>query len=161
MSDKMRWRYGDTNPVVAEVISASVIEIGDLVYQDTDDAKPASAQADGGTEAANQETFALLFLGVAMQRSKSGETSPIRVATSGVFEFDCASQTWELGADVAIDEASSGTALEDQKVTPASSVSRAIGRVAKRVGTAATSVLVDIHSVVMRGSIAEQTASST
>ncbi len=31
MTDKMRWRYGDTNPVVAPVDSATVIEIGDLV----------------------------------------------------------------------------------------------------------------------------------
>ena len=49
MSDKMRWRYGDTNPVVAAVDSATVIEIGDLVYQDVDDAKPAASQADQGS----------------------------------------------------------------------------------------------------------------
>ena len=57
MSDKMRWRYGDTNPVVAAVDSATVIEIGDLVWQDTDDAKPASSLADQGTETANQEAL--------------------------------------------------------------------------------------------------------
>jgi hypothetical protein len=50
MSDKMRWRYGDTNPVVAAVDSSTVIEIGDLLYQDTDDAKPASSQADQGSD---------------------------------------------------------------------------------------------------------------
>jgi len=42
MSDKMRWRYADTNPVVAAVDADSVIEIGDLVWQDIDDAKPAA-----------------------------------------------------------------------------------------------------------------------
>ena len=31
MSNKMRWRYGDTNPVQAPVASSTVIEIGDLV----------------------------------------------------------------------------------------------------------------------------------
>ena len=41
MSDKMRWRYGETNPVVAEVDSTTVIEIGDLLYLDGDDVKPA------------------------------------------------------------------------------------------------------------------------
>ena len=51
MANTMRWRYGDTNPVMLPVDSATVIEIGDLVYLDTDDAKPASAQADQGTEA--------------------------------------------------------------------------------------------------------------
>ncbi len=76
MSDKMRWRYGDTNPVVAAVDAATVIEIGDLVYQDTDDAKPASSQADQGTETANQELFADKFLGVAMQRSRVGRHGP-------------------------------------------------------------------------------------
>ena len=35
MSDNMRWRYGETNPVIIPVNSASVIEIGDLVYLDT------------------------------------------------------------------------------------------------------------------------------
>ena len=42
MTDKMRWRYGDTNPVVAAVAAATVIEIGDLLYQDTNNAKPAA-----------------------------------------------------------------------------------------------------------------------
>jgi hypothetical protein len=46
MADTMRWRYGETNPVLVPVDSRTVIEIGDLVYLDTDDAKPASAQAD-------------------------------------------------------------------------------------------------------------------
>jgi hypothetical protein len=79
------------------VDSATVIEIGDLVYLDTDDAKPSSAQADQGTEAANQELFHDKFAGVAMQASRSGDTQPIRVATAGVFEFDCLSTTFEVG----------------------------------------------------------------
>ena len=72
MTDKMRWRYGDTNPVVAAVDAATVIEIGDLVWQDTDDAKPAAALANHGSKTANQEALADAFLGVAMQRSRSG-----------------------------------------------------------------------------------------
>ncbi|MGA7700475.1 MAG: hypothetical protein WCB27_12760 [Thermoguttaceae bacterium] len=102
MSDKMRWRYGDTNPVVAAVDSGTVIEIGDLVLLNTDDARPASMQAVQGTKAATQAAFAAIFLGVAMQRSRSGETAPIRVATTGVFEFDCASGTFELGDMVSL-----------------------------------------------------------
>ena len=153
MSDKMRWRYGDTNPVVSAVDSASVIEIGDLVYQDTDDAKPASSQADQGSETANQELLADNFLGVAMQRSRSGDTDPIRVATTGVFEFDCPSGTFELGDLVGVDEAAGGTALEDQKVASVSASIYAIGRVAKRVATAATTALIDIRSTVMTGGI--------
>ena len=153
MSDKMRWRYGDTNPVVAAVDSASVIEIGDLLYQDTDDAKPASSQADQSSETANQELFADNFLGVAMQRSRSGDTDPIRVATTGVFEFACPSGTFELGDLIGVDEASGGTALEDQQVASVAASRYAVARVAKRVAVAATAVLVDVRSTVMTGGI--------
>ena len=153
MSDKMRWRYGDTNPVVAAVDSATAIGIGDLVYQDVDDAKPASAQADQGSETANQELFADNFLGVAMQRSRAGDTDPIRVATTGVFEFDCPSGTFELGDLVGVDENSGGDGLLDQQVAPVTASNYAIGRAAKRVSTAATSVLVDVRSTVMTGGV--------
>mgnify|MGYP000402315092 FL=1 len=153
MSDKMRWRYGDTNPVVAAVDAATVIEIGDLVYQDVDDAKPASYQADQGSEPANQELFADRFLGVAMQRSRPGDTTPIRVATTGVFEFDCPSGTFELGDLVGVDENAAGNALLSQQVAKVSASKYAVGRVAKRVPSAATSVLIDIRSTVMTGGV--------
>jgi hypothetical protein len=158
MSDKMRWRYGDTNPVVAAVDAGTVIEIGDLVLQDTDDAKPASSQADQGTEAANQAAFATAFLGVAMQRSRSGETAPIRVATTGVFEMDCPSGTFELGEMLGADENTAGTALLSQTVAKVSTSAGAIGRVAKRQSTAGTSVLVNILSTVMTGGVKGTTA---
>ena len=113
MSDNMRWRYGDTSPVVLAVDSATVIEIGDLVYLDTDDAKPASAQADQLSEADNQSLFVSKFAGVAMQRSRSGDTTPIRVATTGVFEFDCTAATFEVGNLIGPHEATSGTELDE------------------------------------------------
>ena len=153
MSDKMRWRYGDTNPVVAAVDSSTVIEIGDLVYQDVDDAKPASSQADQGSETANQELFADNFLGVAMQRSRSGDTDPIRVATTGVFELDCPSGTFELGDLLGADENGAGDGLLDQQVAPVAASQYAVGRAAKRVATAATGVLVDVRSTIMTGGV--------
>jgi hypothetical protein len=153
MSDKMRWRYGDTNPVVAAVDSATVIEIGDLVYQDADDAKPASSQADQSSETANQELFADKFLGVAMQRSRAGDTAPIRVATTGVFEFDCPSGTFELGDLVGADENAAGNALLNQQVAKVSASKYAVGRAAKRLSPAATTALVDIRSTVMTGGV--------
>ena len=152
MSDKMRWRYGDTNPVVAAVDSSTVIEIGDLVYQATDDARPASDQADQGSKEDNQSLFADNFLGVAMQRSRSGDTTPIRAATTGVFEFDCPSGTFELGDLVGPDE-TGGTTLLDQQVDAVSGSQYAIGRVARREASAATSVLVDVRSTVMTGGV--------
>ena len=155
MSDKMRWRYGDTNPVVAAVDSATVIEIGDFVYQDVDQARPASLLPEVHKDTTLQRVFVKHFLGEAMQRSRSGDTDPIRVAATGVFEFDCPSGTFELGDLVGVDEASSGTALENQRVAPVAAARYAIARVAKRVATAATSVLVDIRSTVMTGGIKE------
>jgi hypothetical protein len=154
MSDKMRWRYGDTNPVVAAVDSATVIEVGDVLYQDTDDAKPASDQADQGSEAANQILFAANFLGVAMQRSRSGDTDPIRVATTGVFEAVCPSATYELGDKIGPSEAASGIVLEDQQVEKVTNHKNAIGLCARREGSARTTVFVDIISTVMRGGVA-------
>ena len=151
MPNKMRWRYGDTNPVQLPVDSNSVIEIGDLVYLDTDDAKPASAQADGGSLAANQESFHDAFVGVAMQSSTEGDTSPIRVATSGVFEFDTASGTFELGDLIGAVENAGGTALVSQSVAGVAAPNLAVGRCARRVASADTRVLVSIESTIMSG----------
>lgn len=151
MGDNMRWRYGETNPILVPVDSATAIEIGDLLYLDTDDAKPAASQADQLTKAANQEMFHDHFLGVAMQRSRNGDTDPVRVATSGVFEFTCPSATCEVGDLIGDDEASNGTQLENQQVAKVATANLAIGRCAHRVHPASTRVLVDIVSTVMRG----------
>ena len=55
-----------------------------------------------------------------MQRSRSGETAPIRVATTGVFEFDCPSGTFELGDLVGADENAAGNGLLNQQVAKVS-----------------------------------------
>jgi hypothetical protein len=163
MADKMRWRYGDTNPVIAAVDSATVIEIGDLVYQEVDDARPASSQLDQGSKATNQELFATKFLGVAMQRSRSGETTPIRVATTGVFEFDCPSGTFELGDLVGPNENAAGNALLTQQIVKVAQSKLAAARVTKRQAVAVTGVLVDIRSTVMTGGVSggEESSSSS
>ena len=153
MSDKMRWRYGDTNPVVAAVDSSTVIEIGDLVIHVTDDVRPASDLADSGAKLTNQAELAAAFLGVAMQRSRDGDTTPIRVATTGVFEFDCPSRTYELGNLIGDDENATGDGMLDQQVALVSDSQYAIGRAARRESNAVTSVLVDIRSTVMTGGV--------
>jgi hypothetical protein len=147
----MRWRYGDTSPVMLPVDSATVIEIGDMVYLDTDDAKPAASQTDQGTKMSNQQLFHDSFAGVAMQASPSGETQPIRVATSGVFEFDCVSTTLEVGDLMGPDENGAGTALLNGTVIEVSNANGAVGRCAKRLNPAGTRVLVDIVSATLKG----------
>ncbi len=159
MSDKMRWRYGDTNPVMAAVDSATVIEIGDLVWQDMDNVKPVSSQADQGSLANNQGLFARKFLGVAMQRSRGGDTDPIRVAISGVFEFDCRANIYELGQHIGIvKDLAQGGLLLNQQVRAVSGSQYAIARISKRATGVATSVLIDICSTVMSGGINGTTA---
>ncbi len=160
MSNKMRWRYGDTNPVMAAVDSATVIEIGDMVYLDDDDAKPASAQADQSSKAANQQLFAVNFLGVAMQQSRAGDVDPIRVATSGVFEFDCTSGAFELGYHVGPEENAGGNALLNQQIVAVALSQYAVGRIAKHAAATASSVLVDICSTVMSGGVHGTTAAA-
>ena len=151
MANTMRWRYGETSPVMIPVDSSTVIEIGDMVYLDADDAKPAASQADQGTEGANQQMFHDNFAGVAMQASPSGKADSIRVATSGVFEFDCLSVTLEVGDLMGPDENGGGTALLNQTVAKVASANSAVGRCAKRLNPAGTRALVDIVSSVMKG----------
>lgn len=151
MANTMRWRYGDTCPVVLPVDSATVIEIGDLVFLDIDDAKPASMQIDQGTELANQQLFHDIFAGVAMQASRAGDTQPIRVATTGVFEFDIASTTLEVGDLIGSKENVAGVALLNQTVGKVTNANAAVGRCAKRLNPAGTRVLVDIVSSTVKG----------
>ena len=160
MSDKMRWRYGDTNPVVAAVDAETQIEIGDLVWLDGDDAKPASAlltpagaMSDRSEEGSLQRALVLRFLGVAMQRSRAGDPAPIRVATTGVFEFECYLATFELGDLIGGAENFVLTRLFSQHVGAVVDRTLAIGRACRRAPTATMSVLVDIRSTVMTGGI--------
>ena len=152
MGNNMRWRYGDTNPVVAPTQSSDAIEIGDLLYQESGVARPVSAQADQGTAAANQAVFHQSFLGVAMQASPAGESSSIRVATTGVFEFDCVAATFEIGDGIGPAENAAGTALENQvAVSVADQFSLAVGRCASYINPAKSRVLVDIVSTIYKG----------
>ncbi len=153
MADRMRWRYGDTNPVVAAVDAATQIEIGDLLWQDVDNAKPAAALADLGSGPVNQEQFTACFLGVAMQRSRAGDASPVRVATTGVFEFDAPAGNRELGDLIGPAENAAGTGLLSQHVAPVAHSRCAIGRVARRETNHPTAVLVDIRSTIMAGGV--------
>jgi hypothetical protein len=143
----MRWRYGDTNPVVAAVDAETVIEIGDMVAQLNDRTLPASAWGAVGP------AFASLFLGIAMQRSRAGETAPIRVATTGVFEFECDASRFQLGELVKPRPDGARNGLESQAIAKSESPDLAIGRVAKREPVSNISVLVAILSTVMNGGV--------
>lgn len=156
MSDNMRWRYGDTNPVMLPVLAATAIEVGDLVYFDGTSLLPAASQADGGVLADNQKAFHLVFAGVASQRHRANidPAGDIRVATTGVFEFDCASATFKVGDLVGPAGTGSGgnVGVANQIVAAVAAVWLAIGRVAKK-GASITKVYVDIKSSLYKDGV--------
>ena len=151
MSNTMRWRYGETNPVILPVQSGFLVEIGDLLYLDGGTVKPASNQSDHGTLQANQEAFHDNFVGVAMQCSTGTTTESIRVATSGVFEFSCSPASFDVGDLIGCVEEGTGTELESQVVTGVASENLAIGRCVKQAASGSEKVLVDVVSTVARG----------
>ncbi len=151
MTDTMRHGVtGDTNPVVTKPIAAGVtIEIGDLVEQDgSGNVTPANALTWTTDLPTTQTAFHAVFLGVAMQRSLSADTQPIRVATSGVLEMACAAATFNVG-DLVGPAKDTGNALLNQTVVSVGAggnEGKAVGRVANYVNPAGTQVLVSIVS---------------
>jgi len=124
------------------------IDIGDLMYHDTNDAKPASSQADGGTEAINQRTFAALFAGVAVSSHQSSEgASKVRVVPDIIIQMPCPSTTWEIGELVGASENSGGDGLLDHQVEKVASKDLAIGTCVAR-GTSLTRVWCRLTSKV-------------
>jgi len=150
MSDQMRWRYGDTKPVVAKVDSNTVIKIGDLLYLSDNKAVPAANMTLLSDTATTQTGFSTVFLGVAMQHSGAGESAPIRISTSGIFEFECPSAVYELGDLVGIYVNTTDSVLENQMLTKVSSTACAIGRVWRYQSAATTSILVYLNSTIMK-----------
>lgn len=166
MADVMQQRHELSTSVIAAVDLAEPIEIGDLVYLVTDDVRQADQVSYAAGLAQAQEDFANQFVGAAMQRSRAAtDSNPIRVATRGVFEFVCASATFEIGDLIAVAGNSGDTALANQTVVglgvhTSALFPRAIGRVAQREASAVTKVKVDIRSTVMFGEMQAGTAST-
>lgn len=142
----MRYRYGEENPRLFAVDSSTVIEIGDLLWLDTDDVKPACDLTWNTDLTTTQADFAAKFAGVAMQASGDSETDEVRVATTGIFEFVCDAATFEVGDKINCAK-QTGNALENQKVVAVSN--NPIGKLAKREPSISTSVLVEIRASVV------------
>lgn len=147
------YKWGETNPVVsAAKDTALAVERGDLVWQDAGNANSPTAAADtvwNTNLATTQEDFHDSFLGVALSRGQVGETAPLRIATEGVFEFDCASATYAIG-DLVGPAKQAGNALESQKVVAVATANLAIGRVVEG-GASLTKVRVRIISTKVLG----------
>lgn len=155
---------GEEEFVFSAPASATVIEIGDWLYQDptTRQPKPASAMTDQLTAALNQDAFQQYFLGVAEQRSPSGSTSKIRIAVRGRKHVDVDAGSYKVGDLLGMDEQASGTALENRKLTSAANASRAVARVCEEpASSSATKVWVDFRSTIMFGGLQVTVAGSS
>lgn len=133
--------------------SATVITKGDLLYQDTDDVKPAASQADQLSLANNQVLFASKWAGIAMESKPAGVAKEIMVQVAKVVETDCASSTFEVGDLIGAVEKSNGTQLESQKVSKVSTTDMALGRCVRRSATTTTRVRWAITSTVLAGGV--------
>ena len=139
----MRWRYGDTNPVMAKP-GDILIEIGDLVFVTDDFIVPTMDYGAGRIDSDDAaQILKEKFLGVSMQQSRPGDLQPIRIATTGVFEFECEHKAYELGDLM--------RPCTNQEMASTTDIKAAIARVARFDKT--SSVLVDIVSTVMKGGV--------
>jgi hypothetical protein len=121
------------------------VGIGELLYQEGDDVRPASAMADQGSELANQTRFAKRFAGVAQERrlaaqDNAGPLANLAAAPVYIGDIPCLSGTFEVGDLIAAVEQGNGTQLESRKVKKTTDPNRAIGMCIKREGSAVTSV---------------------
>ena len=131
MSNNLRFRSGQVELHKVRVLSDTVIEAGDLVWLDGNDARPAS-DFDWTTDlATTQGNFAAVFLGVAHQSSAAGETADISVDLSplSVYEFEVTAGTFEVGG--LLGPAAGTNVLADQKLATVASGALAIARAAE------------------------------
>lgn len=157
MGDTYSYRRGETNPIVAKVLTIQAVALGDAVGLSSGNVIRAQDESYSSLSQA-QYDFASKFLGVATQRKVAnvaypghggGKDNRMRVATEGVFEFDVAATTLEPGQLMGMAKAS-GSALESQKVDIVADRSCAIGTVeeAKTIASA-TKCKVRIFSTKM------------
>lgn len=143
---------GEANHLTVDAKSAStvVVQRGDLVATNSSSqAYPAASQAWNTSLATTQEDFHDVFAGVAVDRSRNGDTAPILLATQGVFLFKCASATFQIG-DLVGPAKDTGNALLSDTVVAVATPNLAVGRVTKG-GTSVTTVEVEIRSTRVYG----------
>jgi hypothetical protein len=122
------------------VASATVIEIGDLLYYDgtANQVFPLADFTWNTNLATTQADLKGSFAGVAMSRSRAGDTDLVRVAISGIAEFPCAAAAFNPDEFISVDDNAGGDALESQKVI-AAAVGLSFGKADKV--TASTTVV--------------------
>lgn len=154
MAERTGHLHGEATPRMTKAVaSASVINIGELVFEDSgaSDVPKAAADITWNTNiGTTQEDFHDQFKGVAAQRSRSGDTDPIRVNTTGVHIFNCASATFAAG-DLVGPAKDTGNALLSDTVVAVATANLAIGRVTKHYTSNTTRVEVEIVGTLDHG----------
>jgi len=149
-----QYQFGGTNPTIATIATAKAVAVGDLVGMSSGTLVKASDTTWNTDLATTQSDFRALFLGVSGQQKAAGDArvfgnatdNVVRVDAGGIFQFDCASATFEVG-DLVGPAKDTGNALLDQKVVKVTPEASAIGRVVER-GTSITRVKIQILSVL-------------
>ena len=149
--NRLRFRSGQVEMRKVRVDAGTLIEAGDLVWLDGDDAKPASDFAWTSDLATTQAAFAAKFLGVSHQQSAAGDTEPVSVDVGphSIYEFDVNSAAYEIGAPLGPDEQSS--ALMNQQLEAAAAGS-AIALAAEFTSGAQGTLRVSLASAYATGS---------
>jgi len=137
-------------------VGTLAIAIGDLCYRaSTGYAYPASSQADSGTLAVNQRTFARGFAGVSKGAHLASDAAAGALGTNGGIDIvpdwiglaDCAAATL-LAGDLVTIAAGTGTTLNNQKVVKTTDPDLAIGEVVMSTAASATQVMVRLKARV-------------
>lgn len=140
---------GPVNRIKHAFDGTIAVEVGDLMFHDSNDVKPFSSLADQGSSKANQAYAAKRFAGVAGDTRTASDTEALTifpVDTDIVVEIDCVSNTFEVDDYVAPTEDAGADGLENTKVEKTTNPDIAIGQVVEREGSAVTRVVVRLLS---------------
>lgn len=143
------YKRGDRKLVTYPVTAAQTWAKGEALCLVSNALKSLTALGDSGTKAQNQAAARDQFVGISNVAVTSGSPANIQVATAGVFEFDCASATFNAGDLVAPIGTGSGSAVgvSSTSVEVTTDPAGAIGRVVKKYASATTRVQVEIFTV--------------
>lgn len=145
----MRHRYGPQAIIHGAVDSATAIVMGELVFLDTDDIKPASSETWVTDLATTQGNFVNHFLGIALADHPAGAGNildfPVDISPSAVYEMDCSEETHEVG-DIMTPIKATGNALVANTLKKTTTASLGCARCIRRDPTAKTTAMVRLQS---------------
>jgi hypothetical protein len=153
MANVMRLRKGNERPVKAPINQGVAIQVGDLVYEDTDgSAKPAGSFTWNTSIGQTQIDFKAVFWGVSRGQRLGTETlaGTVLLDCRGEFEFPCAALGSQLEAGTYVGPAKqSGNLLEPQILVSVADAAHAIGRLVERAAVGSTVLYVELVSQVL------------